>query len=268
MKILVSDLARLYGITSQTLHYYEAKKILCPQRDFINNYRYYKLSDLKLIGSIKKYRNAGFSLQDTLSICDSDNECDIISKYHKQKELLEKEIEKKQLTINQFNEDLSLHLRYKEKGNTFFVEELEGFLMFESPDKEIIFQNQPMTTEAIPWFENIFFTRASRTFYIDNNTKKICRNTYGMLASVSNASFLNLNITENVKEIEGGTFVTSIINTNYDKDVEKVIYDCMDYINDKNYKMRGNPFDKTIFVYKNENSEYKLLKQILVPVDI
>lgn len=268
MKILVSDLARLYGVTNQTLHYYEAKNILSPQRDFINNYRYYETSDLVLIGSIKKYRNAEFSLKDTLSICVNDNECDIISKYHKQKKLLEKEIEKKQYIINQFDEDLSLYMRYKEKRTAFSVEESEGFLMFESPGKEIIFQNQPMATEAIPWFENIFFTRAVRRYYIDYNTKKICGNVHGMLASMSTAGFLNLNITESVKEIEGGTFVTSIVNTNYDKEVEEIIYDCMDYINEKNYKMRGNPFARTIFVYKNENDEHKLLKQILIPVNV
>lgn len=41
MEIIVSDLAKLYGISNQTLHYYEDKNILHPKRNVINNYRYY-----------------------------------------------------------------------------------------------------------------------------------------------------------------------------------------------------------------------------------
>lgn len=268
MEIIVSDLAKLYGISNQTLHYYEDKNILHPKRNVINNYRYYESSDLKLLGTIKKYRNAEFSLQDTVSFCGNCNEQDIISQYHKQKKFLYDEIEKKQQIIKQLDDDLLLYTRYKENGTAFFTEELEGFLRFESPAKEIIFQNQDMRTEAIPWFKNILHTRASQMFYIDENTKKITEYTYGMLASVSTAKFLNLIVTENVKEIKGGSFVTSITNTSSDKTLEELLYDCIKFINDNNYKMRGKPFTKTVFAFSNKNKEHVLLKQILIPVYI
>ena len=103
-------------------------------------------------------------------------------------------------------------------------------------------------------------------FYIDDNTKKFSHSTFGMLATISTARFLNLGITENVKEIEGGNFITSIINTNYDELFEKSIYNCLDYINNNNLKIRGMPFTKTIFVYKDDNNLPKLLEQILIPV--
>lgn len=85
MDILVSDLAKLLGLSNQTLHYYENKKILNPKRDIMNSYRYYDAADLSLLGSIKKYRNAGFSLSETMMLCHNSDELDIISQYNKQK---------------------------------------------------------------------------------------------------------------------------------------------------------------------------------------
>lgn len=265
MDILVSDLAKLFGLSNQTLHYYEEKNILTPKRNVMNGYRYYEASDLSLLGSIKKYRNAKFSLNETMELCDNSNEWDIISKYHNQKKLLWREIEEKQYIINQIDEDLSLYMRYKEIGNTIVIENLEGFLRFESTDREIIFQNQKMRKEATPWFKNIFHTCASEMFYIDRKSKKILNGTYGMLVTIPTAKFLNLTLTENVEKIKGGNFVTSTINTNYDIDIEKALFDCIDYIDNNNLTMRGVPFTKTIFVYKN-NTVYKALKQILIPI--
>lgn len=266
MDILVSDLAKLFGLSNQTLHYYEEKNILTPKRNILNDYRYYDVSDLSLLGTIKKYRNAKFSLNETMELCDNSDSWDIISKYHKQKKILWEEIQEKQYIINQIDEDLSLYMRYQEIGNTVIVEDLEGFLMFESVDKEIIFQNQKMREEATPWFKNIFHTCASKMFYIDRESKKLLKYTNAILATTSTAKFLNLTITENVKKIKSGSFVTSIVNTNFDLDTEKSIFNCIDYIDNNNLKIRGIPFSRIIFVYNN-NNEYKMLKQILIPVD-
>ena len=167
MDILVGDLAKLYGISSQTLHYYEEKKILSPKRDELTGYRYYDPSDLSRLGSIKKYRNAGFPLDKALTITDQADKWGIVSNYLEQKKSLMEEIHKLQQIIHSLDKDLSLYLRFREIGNQILLEELEGFLRLESKGNKIIYQDQKLRTEAIPWFKNILHTCGSERYFFD-----------------------------------------------------------------------------------------------------
>lgn len=266
LKFLINDLATLFGLSNQTLHYYEKKGMLHPERDVINDYRYYHASDLSLLGALKKYRNAEFSLKDVDKLCHDSNEDDVILNYVKQKEKLTKEIEKKQCVVKKVEEELKLCNDYKENGSAIRTEKLEGFLRFESIGTEIIFQDKKMQNEAIPWFENIFFTDAAKIFNLKDEGEDTYQYSYGMIATKSMANYLKLNVTENVKVIEEGYFVTSTINSKYERDSNKTINRCMDYINENKFTTRGNPFSKTIFYYKNKNSRERI-SQILIPVN-
>ncbi len=267
MKILVSDLSRLYGLSNQTLHYYENKGMLHPERDVVNGYRYFNASDLSLLGALKKYRNAEFSLKEVAKLCDVSNEDDIITNYINQKEKLSKEIEKKQYIADKIEEEVTLYKQYKENGSVVKIEKLEGFLRFESLGSEIIFQDKKMQKEAVPWLNNIFFTDACKIFYLRDESEGKYEYSYGMLATKSMANYLKLTVSNNVRLVEEGYFVTNIINSKYNKDINKPINRCIDYIKENNLSTRGNPFSKTIFYYKDKKIR-ETINQIIIPVNI
>lgn len=267
MDILVGDLAKLFGLSSQTLHYYEGKGILNPQRDIMNGYRYYEVSDLSRLGGIKKLRNAEFPLPDGLDICNGMDDWELISMYQKRKQELNAEIEKKQQIIMKLDEDMALYTRFQRIGTQISVEEFEGFLRFESAGTHIIFQDQKMRREAIPWFMNILHTSACEMYYEDKDTKEFSHFTYGMMANKSTAKYLDLKMTENVKEMKQGFFITSMLEIEYNPDllIDK-IKECICYANENNYKLRGNPCIRNIFSYQGLDQKKKSLKQILIPV--
>ncbi len=267
MDILVGDLAKLFGLSSQTLHYYDEKGILNPQRDILNGYRYYEVSDLSRLGGIKKLRNAEFSLPDGLDICNGKNDWELICMYQKRKQELNAEIEKKQQIIMKLDEDMALYTRYQRIGNEITVEELEGFLRFESAGTHIIFQDQKMRQEAIPWFMNILHTSACEMYYEHKDTKEFSHFTYGMMANISTAKYLNLKATENVREIKSGLFITSMFEIENDPDslIDR-IQQCICYAKEHQKKIRGNPCIRNIFSYLSKEQKRKSLKQILIPV--
>ncbi len=267
MDILVSTLAKLYGLSNQTLHYYEGKNILTPKRDVMNEYRYYDASDLNLLGSIKKYRNAEFSLNETISLCNESGVEEIISKYEKQKETLLEEIKRKQCIVDQLEESIMLFNRYQESGNSVVIEDLEGFMRFESKDREIIFQDNEMRKEAIPWFKNVFYTSGSKMFYINEESNSIDKCVFGMIATMATAKNLKLKATKNVKIIPAGKFLTLMMDTDCDTDIEQAINECVKFISiDNKLKIHGNPFVRCIMMHLDEKSRRKALRQLIIPV--
>lgn len=266
MDILVGELARLYGLSSQSLHYYEEKGILNPHRSVTNGYRYYETTDLSRLGSIKKYRNAEFSLPDGLELYENATDWEIANYYQKQKEKLWLEIERKQYLMRQIDEDLALYTRYQRIGNKFLEENLEGFMCFESAGTQIIFQDNNKRKEATDWFKNIMYTYASYLYYIDEKTMDVREVTYGMVSSKLMARYLKLNHTESVSIIDNGIFLTSVMNTEHDGAPEDYIIKCLSYVGEHGYKLIGKPFSRTIFIYTIDDKSRKSYNIFYLPV--
>ncbi len=60
----ISELANLFGITSDTLRFYEKKGLLKPAVNEHNGYRSYELGDINLLIDILFYRHLDLSVQD------------------------------------------------------------------------------------------------------------------------------------------------------------------------------------------------------------
>lgn len=266
MEILVGELAKLYGISNQLLHYYEDKGILNPQRSSTNGYRYYETTDLSKLGSIKKYRNAEFTLPEGLKLYENSTEWEVASYYQKQKEKLWFEIERKQYVMKCLDEDLALYTRYQHIGSKFLEEELEGFMCFESAGTQIIFQDNNKRKEATEWFKNIMYTNAAYIYHINDETMNVNEISYGMISSKLMARYLKLDKTDNVSYIDDGMFLTSVMNTEYDGSPEEYILKCLQYVKENKYKLTGNPFSRTIFIYVNDSKERRSYNIFYLPV--
>lgn len=266
MGILVGELAKLYGLSSQTLHYYEEKGMLIPYRDTQNGYRYYDVTDLSRLGSIKKYRNANFSLGEGIELYQNSDGNEVAYQYQKQREKIWEEIQQKQYLLMQLDEHLSLYNRYHQVGNKFYEQEYDWFVRFESKEAQVIFQDSNTRKEATPWFKNILYTVPSYMYYYDEKTMEINNITYGMMASKSIAKYLDLEVTDNVSIIEGGLFLTSVMNTEKDGTLSEYIKKCFTYINENGYKLRGNPFARTIFIFNDKDGEKKSYNIFFLPV--
>ncbi len=62
MRYKIGEIAKLFGLNTETLRYYEKNNLVKTERDTSNNYRYFDLIALQTLSSIKRFRNMNFSL--------------------------------------------------------------------------------------------------------------------------------------------------------------------------------------------------------------
>ena len=61
----ISEFARICNVSSQTLRYYAAEGLLCPDEiDPKSGYRYYSPEKIETLYRIQNYKEAGFSLDE------------------------------------------------------------------------------------------------------------------------------------------------------------------------------------------------------------
>lgn len=146
MKYTVKQLARLSGVTSRTLRYYDEIGLLKPAcKGEDNQYRYYGETELLTLQHILFFRALGFSLNHIKTMLMSNN-FDKLDALSKHKVALKKEIEKMQTLITTVDKTL-LHLKREvmmkdiEMFDGFDMDKLieyENYLKDKCPDSEAI----------------------------------------------------------------------------------------------------------------------------------
>lgn len=63
MKYKIGDVARILGISTDLLRYYEKKGVVTPTKDASNDYRYYDAWDINFLMDCLWFKNFGFSIE-------------------------------------------------------------------------------------------------------------------------------------------------------------------------------------------------------------
>ena len=123
MAYTINQLAKLSGVSTRTLRFYDEIGLLAPAFYGENQYRYYKEEQLLMLQQILFYRELGFPLNDIKRIVSSDdfNKIDALISH---KQVLEQSLDRTTKLIKTINQTVA-HFRGK---ITMSNEELfEGF---------------------------------------------------------------------------------------------------------------------------------------------
>lgn len=81
MEYKISDIAKILGVTTDTLRYYEKENIVTPQKDKNTNYRYYDFWDVNYLIDTLWYRSFGFSVKDIAKMISAETIDDLYSRF-------------------------------------------------------------------------------------------------------------------------------------------------------------------------------------------
>ena len=88
----IGEMARILGVTAETIRYYERKKIIRPLHNEESGYRYYTTWDLHMIIRARCYLGFGFTIEETADILQKENIGEIDDVLSRQEEALEQKI--------------------------------------------------------------------------------------------------------------------------------------------------------------------------------
>ena len=88
----IGELAEYFGVSTDTVRFYEKKGLLTAVRDEENNYRQYNREDLIFFGYLVHLRQMGVSLEELQKLCDHASLEDEVACIAKQKIVLEEEL--------------------------------------------------------------------------------------------------------------------------------------------------------------------------------
>ena len=88
----IGELAKILGITAETIRYYERKEIIAPIHDQESGYRYYTTWDLHMLIRARCYLGFGLSIEETAGILQSKSLEEIDDLLEEQEQIIQKNI--------------------------------------------------------------------------------------------------------------------------------------------------------------------------------
>jgi DNA-binding transcriptional MerR regulator len=106
MSYTVKQLAKLSGVSSRTLRFYDEISLLKPSYYGENNYRYYEEEQLLMLQQILFYRELGFHLSDIQRIISNDD-FNTIEALKSHKNILQQDLDRKQNLIKTIDKTIA-----------------------------------------------------------------------------------------------------------------------------------------------------------------
>lgn len=89
----IGEAARLLGLSTEALRYYERKGLIVPHKDSASNYRYFDASQINHLLNMQKYQKLGFTLYELMDLFESrGNDMFLELMEQKEKELLQESV--------------------------------------------------------------------------------------------------------------------------------------------------------------------------------
>ena len=263
----IGDLARIFGVSNQSLHFYEEKGVLSAENRTENGYRSYNLLDFYKLGAIKRLRNAGFTLKEIPTVQNAEHTDQVSACYRNKKAELQKELDILCMQCEQLDMHIDLLAQYEQSPNTMLVKQLPPFYRFESSaGLEILDQEMAVKKASYPWFRAMFYTCYSGLFILDRETHKITEMTNGLIATEEICLRLSLPTSPCVKKIPSGTYLSCMMKNTPPYDVVAKAYHA--YLENPTYPMRGEPFTRSIASGTDDDNQMYYITELLIPIEL
>ena len=104
MKYRIKDVAKLLGMTTEGVRFFERQGVVTPQRNAGNNYRFYDRVQVIDLEQIQKYQKLGFTLKESENLLKSSKRDEISNALTAQKKKLieeQKDLQRKILATDE-----------------------------------------------------------------------------------------------------------------------------------------------------------------------
>lgn len=266
MKYTAKHICKLLSISRETLRYYEKERLIHPEIDETNRYRYYDDWDINFLIEIIQYRNMGFSINEIKTIFTKDNLNEYISRIKTRRKIMIQESDYRHLIIDKNAEYLKSLELIPHRINTYeLVYSPSLFLIPLRKDFEFIFSEQtnqlfPLVFNHFEFFEN--------TVYIPYEDFQNKTESFYWTFTIEEKWVKELNISSSdMAYIKSCLCIRTVIdakerwNFNY-----SLFEDSMKYISSNNLKCSGPVFGY-LLARLHEDARYCRYIEIYIPVE-
>lgn len=262
----ISEVAKMLGLSSETIRYYESQGVIKPIRGEKNGYRYYGGWDIHMLTRARMYLLYGFTMEETASLLGHQNSKDVIADLSQQENVLEQEIilkvnqlrriRQEQENIQCISKDMGKY-QIKKNPAIYRLSMQDGYIA--KPEKEI----REMVAKWMNKAPFLFSTALFRLEDIQSSTKTF---SFGLGIEEEYANLLGIGSSKYVEYIPSQMCVYTVVPSRSTLALNAdCLFDTFNWMEKQNLKIEGDILTRVVLMLRPDE-EYFNWHQVWIPI--
>ena len=176
MRYKIGEVARILGISTDLIRYYEKKGVVKPKKDLANRYRYYDVSDVNLLIDCIWYKKMGFGIEEIGRMSNVESHDDLGTRLISRSEEISEGIRYREMLLARMNSLTDSIARVKEGVGICDLRQNREFLYYLNRKNEKFDDSPVLRYLNEEWSRYMPFTK--RVFYIEEDALSGRNNDY------------------------------------------------------------------------------------------
>lgn len=270
MNYLIGEFSRRIGVSIDTLKHYESLKIIKPQKNKNNNYRYFNDYDARAIITSRTLRSLNLPLNDVVELMNSDSPSAFTEKLKESKEALQDQIYRKTLLLKKIDEFLSNIAQIDSSLGKFATISLPGIYRLQHTNKDKLLKNPALEGIVNSWMDALPFTFSSFKVNTEEYLSglKDYHYNWGQAVWENELDYADLQINGYVEYIPPQTYLSTILSeTDHNYFLSNSRPLIKNYLRENEYVPNGDILGMFIFTHKKRNRNVYYLK-VFIPIEV
>lgn len=260
----IGELAKILGVTAETIRYYERKNIIQPIHNEESGYRYYTAWDLHVLIRARCYLGFGLTIDETALLLKRENVDEIDDTLKKQEDIIQNNI------IYQMNLLKKIRLNRKllndTKNNSFSIEMSPGIYRIDTQKCYHINLSQQEQKELKEFCQNVPFIFSTALFTKENIENNNTDFYFGIGIEEEYATLFNIHETKYVQYYPPQKCLYMCISSHSNQFLTyHALKPAFDYMKKHNLQLDGDIITQ-IVAYSKPKDEYINWHNIWIPI--
>ena len=263
----ISEVAKMLGISTETIRYYESVGVIKPSRDEKNGYRYYGGWDIHMLARARLYRLYGFSLEDTAKMLGSPDIASVEDGLKKQEEILEQELIWKMNQLQRIRQERSNMAEIQNGMGKFRMEKNPAFYRLHMQEEYTANAENEIRDLVTQWTSHASFLFSTALLQLEEVRQGKKTFSFGFGVDEEYASLLNIEDSPFIEYIPSRMCVHTVIPSRSSIHLDTdLLEDAFRWMEKSNLRIQGDIVTRVVLMLRPD-SEYFNWHQVWIPVE-
>ena len=170
MRYKIGEVARILGISTDLIRYYEKKGVVKPKKDLANRYRYYDVSDVNHLIDCIWYKKMGFGIEEIGRMSNIESYADLVARLMDRSEQISQDVRYHEMLLSRMHGLTESIIGIKNGVGVCNLRKNREFLYYLNRGNEVFENTAGLQSLNEEWSFYMPFTK--RLFYIDADAFK------------------------------------------------------------------------------------------------
>lgn len=261
----IGEIAKMLGISSETIRNYEKKGLIKPYKEEESHYRFYDIIQINYLINLQRFQKYGYSLHEIGEIMKTESIPEMTESLKLKEERILQEAFYMQLKLESMHANIQCLKEAQSAKQGCFLGQRPALYRINYQKNHELVQEEGVQRELVKWLEHSDITFMSGSVSLENLLKGENSFDFGLCMDEKTAKFLKIEENETVKFYESCPAIVFYYEAKQNSDFQDATKMLLDFAKENQFILNGESVSRVLLARWQDEESYFISHLVWVP---